>query len=375
MHAMRTDATAADPIPATYLLPIRRTGTAAGAELTDYLRWLSTLLPVVIVDGSPPAIFAAHAVAWRGIARHLRVDASIDAPNGKVAGTLTGLHHVRTEAVVIADDDVRYDAASLAAVVHALDGVHVVRPQNYFEPLPWHALWDSGRILLNRALDGDWPGTLAVRHSALVGTKGYAGDVLFENLELVRTVVAAGGRQRVAREVLVRRLPPSSRHFWSQRVRQAYDEFARPARLVAQLAMLPTIALLLRAGRATPLVVGALGTVALAEYGRRRDGGRRVFPARASAMAPVWGLERAVTVWLAIATRLLRGGVRYADGRLVHAGTSPRALRRRHAGAIPSGAPAAITSTSIGLKAPLFDSSAEQAVTPTIRSISARNSR
>ena len=84
-------------------------------------------------------------------------------------------------------------------------------------------------------------------------------------------------------------------------------------------------------------------------------------------MAPLWVAERAVTAWLAVATRVLRGGVSYAGTRIARAATPMRELRRRHAGAI--------TSTSIGLNAPLFDSSAEHAVTPTTRSISARSSR
>lgn len=352
---------------ATYLLPIRRETSPASEELTEYLRWVATIMPVVIVDGSPPDVFSAHAEAWAGFALHAPVDGDVVAPNGKVAGVLTGLRHARHEAVVIADDDVRYDEQSLVAVVRALEAAHVVRPQNYFDPLPWHAIWDTGRSLLNRSLDGDWPGTLAVRRSALRVTGGYAGDVLFENLELVRTVVAAGGRQQLARDVLVRRLPPPSERFWSQRVRQAYDEFARPRRMAGQLAVLPALAVSLYAGHIALIVAGIALTIAMAERGRRRDGGQRVFPLVASVMAPVWVLERAVTIWLAVAARVFRGGVFYSGTRLVRAGTHPSELRRRHAGSI--------TSTSIGLNVPLFDSSAEQAVTPTTRSISARRSR
>ena len=296
-------------------------------------------MPVVIVDGSPPDIFAVHAAAWGDVARHLPVDDDIRVTNGKVAGVLTGLRRAGDEAVVIADDDVRYDADSLAAVVQALESAHVVRPQNYFAPLPWHALWDTGRILLNRALDGDWPGTLAVRGPVMRATGGYAGDVLFENLELVRTVVAGGGTERLAREILVRRLPPRSAHFLGQRVRQAYDELARPWRFAAQLAVLPVVALLYFAGGRWPLIALAASIIALAEFGRRRDGGRRVFPARASLLAPAWVLERAITSWLALATRVLHGGVRYAGTRVARAATPMRELRTRHAGAV-SAAPA-----------------------------------
>ncbi|HET7458651.1 MAG TPA: glycosyltransferase family 2 protein [Gemmatimonadaceae bacterium] len=356
------------PRSGTYLLPIKRSAAPASAELAAYLAWVAARMPVIVVDGSPAAVFAAHAAAWGDVVRHVPVAPDLVVPNGKVAGVLTGLRYVAGEAVIIADDDVRYDDASLAAVLRALDGADVVRPQNYFAPHPWHAVWDTGRILLNRATGGDWPGTLAVRRAALQATHGYAGDVLFENLELVRTIVAAGGRERVASSVFVRRLPTTTRHFWSQRVRQAYDELARPRRLATQLAILPAAALLLRVGRLPEAAAAAAAMlIAAAEWGRRRDGGRRVFPAAGSVMAPLWVAERAVTAWLAVATRVLRGGVSYAGTRIARAATPMRELRRRHAGAI--------TSTSIGLNVPLFDSSAEHAVTPTTRSISARSSR
>ncbi len=107
--------------------------------------------------------------------------------------------------------------------------------------MPWHARWDTGRILLNRLTGGDWPGTLAVRRSILRATGGYDGRAMFENLELVRTVIAAGGHERVLLDAFVVRRPATTRHFWSQRVRQAYDELARPARLSVQLVVLPTV--------------------------------------------------------------------------------------------------------------------------------------
>jgi len=114
--------------------------------------------------------------------------------------------------LVIADDDVRYTRQALAAVVHHLGSADVVRPQNYFVPLPWHARWDTARTLLNRAWSADHPGTLGVRRDALLATGGYAG-VLLENLELIRTIKAAGGRERILPDLFVARRPPTARHF------------------------------------------------------------------------------------------------------------------------------------------------------------------
>jgi hypothetical protein len=94
----------------------------------------------------------------------------------------------------------------------------LVRPQNYFAELPWHARWDTARSLLNRVFSGDlefpigdFPGTLAVRRRALLATGGYDGDALFENLELMRTVRAAGGRVVTPLDLYVAPRPPRSR--------------------------------------------------------------------------------------------------------------------------------------------------------------------
>ena len=113
-----------------------------------------------------------------------------------------------------------------------------------------------------------------------------------------------------------------------------------------------------------------MSTAAVAEWGRRRDGGAEYFPASSSLLAPGWlFVERGVCSWLAVAERVLHGGVRYRGSVLPRAATPVGELRRRYAGALAS------TSTSIGLNDPLLESSAEHAVTPTTMSISARSSR
>jgi hypothetical protein len=310
---------------AEYVLPLRWTSDEGLDELTEYLRALSDRIPVTVVDGSPELVFARHAARWRGMVRHLPPE-PWPGRNGKVAGVLTGVLLARAERVVLADDDVRYDDDSLRAVVRMLDDAEIVRPQNYFSPLPWHARQDTARSLVNRAFGSDYPGTFAVRRSALFATGGYDGDVLFENLELLRTLRAGGGREVRADGVYVRRLPPTLRHFAGQRVRQAYDDFAQPLRLVVELGLLPMLAWAAR--RPVRLLPIAGAAIAIAEVGRRRAGGAAVFPPTAALWAPVWMLERAVTVWAAVAWRM-RGGVPYAGSRLRRAGTSERELRRR----------------------------------------------
>jgi hypothetical protein len=323
-------------IAASYIMPIRK-GTVEDAEgIWAYLRLLSThVREVIVVDGSPPEVFEAHAAALRGSSvRHVPVDPRLATPMGKVGGVLTGLKLAVNECVVIADEDVRYTPETLDRVITLLEGYHVVRPQNYFDPLPWHARYDTARTLLNRLFGGDWPGTLGVRRSVLRKTDGYDGSAMFENLELVRTVRAVGGTEVVPLDLFVARRPPSARHFFSQRVRQAYDEIARPLRFGLFLAMLPLAVALATRGLWAALGVAVGASVVLAEVGRRRGGGATVFPATASLLTPAWLAERAACVWLALGARLFLGGIPYGDSVLRLAATPSKELRRRHGAAV-----------------------------------------
>ncbi len=310
---------------AEYLLPLRWDSDEGLEELTEYLRRMSEWIDVTVVDGSDPERYAAHARAWEGIVRQVPVGVQ-EGANGKVRGVLTGLRIARHEAVVIADDDVRYDRSALAELVAELRSADLVRPQNYFAPLPWHARWDTARSLINRALGSDYPGTYGLRRSILERAGGYDADVLFENLELERTVVAAGGSVRDRSDLFVARRPPSARHFRSQRVRQAYDSWAQPGRLVLESGILPTLLWSLRRPRA--LLVFAAVAVGVAEFGRRRAGGGAVFPASSALWAPFWIAERGATIWIALVLRL-RGGVRYSGGRIPRSAHSVGSIRRR----------------------------------------------
>jgi hypothetical protein len=318
-------------VRASYVLPIRWTDDEGLDDLTGYLRGLPGWVELIVVDGSSEPLFRRHAAAWASFARHLRPDPALETPMGKVGGVITGVREASNEAVVIADDDVRYDEQALIRTVLMLGLADCVRPQNYFDPLPWHALWDTARTLLNRSLGADFPGTLAVRRSALLAVGGYDGDVIFENLELIRTLGAAGGTVISPLDLYVARRPPSAHHFLSQRVRQAYDDFAIPGRMAASLAVVPGLVAAGLSRRWRPPTVAAVGLIALAECGRRRAGGRRFFPAVAPAVAPLWVLERGICSWLAVRERVLRGGVRYGGGVVPRAASSKRRLRRRFA--------------------------------------------
>ncbi len=308
-------------LSATYVLPLKRESADGLAELTEYLKNLSTMLSLIVIDNSTSERFAQHHELWKSFATHLVPDRDCVTPNPKVGNVTTGVRRASTEAIIVADDDVRYSAAALQDVVGRLSRADIVRPANYFSPLVWHVCLDTARILLNRVSAGDWPGTLAFRKSTFLRCGGYAGHVLFENFELVRSIVRSGGTELNADDLFVLRLPPESRHFWSQRVRQAYDEFARPTRLGFSLTLVPAVLWCLKKGRWSELACGALAFIALAEIGRRRHGGAQYFPAVSAFLAPLWLLERGVSSWLAVYARVFRGGVSYGGGRLKDAAT------------------------------------------------------
>lgn len=319
-------------LPLSYVLPLRANSPIGPGELVDYLRALGPELEVLVVDGSPPPVWARNHETLSDAVRHLTVDGRFACLNGKVAGVTTGVLAAAHEKVVVADDDVRWDLEGLRRISSMLDRADLIRAQNYFSPQPWHARWDTARSLLNRAFRGDYPGTLGLRRSTFLRTGGYNGDVLFENLELIRAMAAAGARVENCSSLLVARRPPTVGRFCSQRVRQAYDDFASPGRLAVSLSLAPAVVL---AGWRLPgrrFLAGLAGAAAasalVAEAGRRRGGGTAVFPASTALLAPAWLAERAVCSWLALGSRLLVGGCPYRGSVIRTAAHSRRRFAR-----------------------------------------------
>jgi len=312
----------------SYILPIKWDGDQPVDELTRYLTYLSPHVDLIIVDGSLPANFERHRGLWGQLGNHLTPDAHFRFLNGKVNGVLTGLLVAAHPHVVIADDDVRYELAQLRNIDNLLTSHQLVSPQNYFHPCPWHAKWDTSRSLLNVAFAHDYPGTLAVQRDFIRALGGYDGDVLFENLEFIRTVKAGGGKVLHRPDLFVRRLPPSARHFWSQRIRQAYDDYAQPARLAFFIVLVPLlVAIAVYARWLIPVLV--IMAVVIAEIGRRKYGGHRVIAVSCSFFAPAWLMERGICTWLALFTKLTMGGVRYSRATIRKAANPIGAIRRK----------------------------------------------
>lgn len=297
-------------LDAEVVLPVRWGEVAAGVEqdFTAHLEAISRLADVTVVDGSVGVPAERRRARWARSARVLAPDGGWGHGNGKVVGAMTGIAAARHERVVVVDDDVRYDRATLSALVEALDEADLVLPQNHPTSFPWWAWWECGRTLLNRAFGRDWPGTCAVRRSTILTAGGWSSNALYENLELARTVAAVGGVVVHRPDLLVARRPPTARHFLGQRLRQAYEDQAQPLRLALALAVLPAIGLLRRQPRS--LALGAALVVVVAEVGRQRQGGARAFPPHTPLAAPLWLLERGLCSWVGLGLRAL-GGPRY----------------------------------------------------------------
>jgi hypothetical protein len=102
-------------------------------------------------------------------------------------------------------------------------------------------------------------------------------------------------------------------------------------RLSLALSVLPALlALVLSHQVVTALALLIVAPIVVADVGRWRSGGLHVFPFSAVLCAPVWILERAICAWLAVASRVIVGGIRYNGRILATAAHSPRALARVH---------------------------------------------
>jgi hypothetical protein len=312
----------------TYLLTIRRVRFCRGeAEgFRDYFRLLADAgCEVLVVDGSPREVFDAHADAWRGACRHAAVDPQYKYLNGKVNGIHTGVALASHERVILADDDIRYTAGDVRRMARLLDSFEMVRPQNYLRPLPFWARTEAARMLLNRAwiAEGDYPGTLGVRRSAMLRVGHYDGDVLFDNEEIVRHFRARGARVCYARDFFILKRPPSFRKWVEQRPRQAYEDFVMRAKTLFFAALPVALPLAFvfggpRGALAFALIV-AVGSVLLAARGLG-DGAARFFPARLCLYAPLWVAERSLSTYWAFYWKLKRGGYPFGD-RLLSKGT------------------------------------------------------
>jgi hypothetical protein len=261
-------------------------------DLREFADYLSTLgvakCEVVVVDDSPEHTFARHRRVLCWVARHVAARPRHRGVDGAVEPLRAALDLASCDKVVVAAPTVRYDAVALEEVSALLDYHEAVEPQDYLEPLPWWGAIDAGRMLVHRGIESlpDHGATFAFRKSAIRG------------IPAVDCVGAPG--------VFVRRLPPQLAEWLSERPRQAGADFQLPAKSAFFLALLP-LALVLAAFGGAQLAGGYAGAVAMGAMAlavRGRLGAATVFPLRACLCAPLWVLERSVSVYWALIVKL-----------------------------------------------------------------------
>lgn len=305
----------------TYLLTIRRVRFDA-EEAENFRTYFQSLhaagCEVLVVDGSPPDVFAEHAKAWRGACRHEPVDPQYKFLNGKVNGIHTGVALAEHNRIILADDDIRYTPKNVRRMADLLEDYDLARPQNYFQPLPVWARTEAARMLINRAwiAEGDYSGTLGVTRNAMLRFGHYDGDVLFDNEEIVRHFRSKRAHIKYARDFFVLKLPPTFEKWIEQRPRQAYEDFVIRAKTLFFLA-LPAVLILtwLKSGWRLSLayiLLISVGAIVTAARGLS-DGAAHFVPVSTVLYAPLWIAERSVSTYWALYWYFTRGGYPFGD--------------------------------------------------------------
>jgi hypothetical protein len=311
----------------TYLLTIRRASfnREEAVDFHKYFMKLAAGCEVLVVDGSPPEVFAAHAQAWQNVCRHEPVDAKYKYLNGKVNGIHTGVAIAAHDRIILADDDIRYTPADVHRMAELLKNYDMVRPQNYFRTLPIWARTEAARMLINRAwiTEGDYSGTIGVTRNAMLRVGHYDGDVLFDNEEIVRHFQQKGARICYSRDFFLLKLPPTFEKWIEQRPRQAYEDFVMRANTLFFASVPIVLALtLLKSGWQLVLIYAgliSLGSIVCAALGLN-DGAARFFPPQVVFYAPLWIAERCLSTYWAFYWYLTRGGYPFGD-KVVSKGT------------------------------------------------------
>lgn len=276
-------------------------------ELASYLSMLGVAgCDVVILDPAPRHEFELHARVLRWVGRHAMLRA--EARGGGVDIVRAAISAAACEKVIVAADDVRYTPEAVAQMCDLLEMHEVVQPQDYLESDPWWGGIEAGRILLHRGIEPqpDHAATFGFRRTAVRSLRILGPAAPADGQ--VRRLAAVGAEVHPAPHVFVRREPGPLAEWLASRPRMAGSDFILPIKTAFFLSLLPFFLLLAVVGGAE--IAGgyagviAFGSVVLAMRGR--SGASMFFPLRACLFAPVWVLERSLSVYWAL-FRKLRG--------------------------------------------------------------------
>jgi len=277
---------------------------SSSLDLRPFAEYLSTVgvagCEVIVLDSSEAIDEHRRILRWVG--RHIAVQEPIDVVR-------TAAHVASCEKIIVAGDNVRYDIADLTELCALLDAHEVVEAQDYLEPMPWWGGIDAGRMLVHRGIDPD-PGrgaTFGFRRSVLRGLRGFDAT---GSTDPVRALALHGADVVCGSELFVRRCPQQLGEWLRERPREAGLDFDVPAKSAFFFALIP-MAILLTVMGSGRLAIGYTSAVAFASIVlavRGRMGAGAFFPLRACLFAPLWVLERSVSVYWALLQRM-RGTV------------------------------------------------------------------
>lgn len=284
---------------------------ASTSELRALASYLSTVsvadCDVVVLDASSRLQFDVNARILRWVGRHVALRPEHRAGGG-IDVVRAASSYAACEKVIVAADDIRYSPEAIAQVCDLLDAHEVVEPQDYLDPMPWWGGIEMGRILLHRGIEPqpDHGATFGFRRSALRALRAL-GPATTADAQ-ARRLAAVGAEVHPAADVFVRREPGALSEWVAARPRFAGEDFLQPLKTAFFFSVLPLLIALAVLGGA-PLAAGYAGMLAFATIGlavRGRAGASMFFPLRACLFAPLWVIERSVSVYWAL-LRKLRG--------------------------------------------------------------------
>ncbi|HXG59467.1 MAG TPA: hypothetical protein VNL91_10630 [Thermoanaerobaculia bacterium] len=312
------------PPRCSYVVPIRHE-TVSNERLHALASYLSDLTvegcETVVLDASPPDVFAHNQRVLRWVSRHVAV--SLPAMEMRLAARMASC-----EKIIVAAEDMRYGADEIRSMTLLLEIHEVVRPQESIEADRWWSGIDAAGILVERGMENTprRTATIGCRRTALRGFRGLLA--LPAGSAPVGPELAAAAETFVATDVFVRRLTPDWRSWAGSRAALAAGDLDHPFRAAAFLAVIPAGLLFALSGGLTlaALYAALAGSIvtAVAAFGRGRAA--RIFPLWLCFLAPLWVAERSLSIYVALLRSVAGGAVVPATPATTDSGPDRRAV-------------------------------------------------
>ena len=289
---------------ASYLVILDR-GTT---DVTEFAAYLSTIAAAgfEVILAELPDAFDENDRVLRWVGHHVRIRPQHRSFTGAIDPLRVAMDVATCDKVIVADERVRYSVNALHEINGLLDAHEVVEPQDYFDPLPWWGGIDAGRMLVHRGIEPlpDHGATFGFRRGMLRGLRAIdAGATMGDP---PRRLASQGAEVFSALEVFVRRIPPLLGEWIRQRPRHADNDFSLPLKSALFFGILPVALVLSLLGgpRLAVCYAAAISVASLSLAMRGRVGAAQFFPWRACLYAPLWVLERSLSVYWALLRRL-----------------------------------------------------------------------